>query len=162
MMHSFGIGRSRRDGERASARTGKISKWTLGLLLAGAVSAVALGGSARAEDEKETPPSTQPTAGGGGGGGDDYSGGLYAGGTGGGGGGGGGALGGGGSDPEAQALAGGTGGVGGGGGGGGGSISDSYDLAPAVSSVPVPAAVWAGMAMASGIGVWAKTRKRKA
>jgi hypothetical protein len=53
-----------------------------------------------------------------------------------------------------------TGDGGGGGGGGGGGVGASFDDAAVSSSVPLPAAVWAGMAAMGGIGVYVKTRKR--
>ncbi len=98
-------------------------------------------------------PTSQPTAGGGGGGtGNDGGSPAIIGGGGGGGGGSG--------DPEAAAALS-AGGAGGGGGGGGG-VSSSFDDAAVVSSVPLPAAVWAGMASAGGIGIYIKSRRRAA
>jgi hypothetical protein len=151
-------------GGPGTARTKTMNKWTALALLAGAVSVTAFGpGAAYAAPEKSdstTQPSSAGGGGGGTGGGDVPSIGL------GGGGGGGGA---GTADSEAAGAGGGGGGGGGGSGGGGGGpqagsgIDGAFDSsAGGASHAPLPAAVWAGMSMAGGIGVWLKTRKRAA
>jgi len=121
------------------------------MLLGSAVTAMSLSNVAKAAVDEQ--PTSQPTAGGGGGGGADGSGPAIGGGGGGAGGGGGGGSG----DSEAAAALS-SGGTGGGGGGGSG-VSGSFDSAN-VSSVPLPAAIWAGMAAMGGIGVYVKSRKR--
>jgi hypothetical protein len=139
-----------------------IGKRFPGMLLSGAavcalaLSLASVAGAAPTNADNTTPPATQPSAGGGGGAGNEGDavpaiGGLY-----GGGGGGGGGV----SDPEATAA------VNGGGGGGGGGLSDgtpaSFDEAAAIANVPLPAAIWAGLTAAGGIGLYLKTRKRVA
>jgi hypothetical protein len=137
-----------------------VVKRSPGMLLGGAVCAFALSiasvaGAAPTNADNTTPPATQPSAGGGGGAGNEGDavpaiGGLY-----GGGGGGGGGVG----DPEATAA---VNGGGGGGGGGGDGVRASFDEAAAIANVPLPAAIWAGLTAAGGIGIYLKSRRRLA
>ena len=155
MTHKIGIGRTHVGSGSARAGVGKIHTIAVAVVLGSAFTALSGAGVARAADEP--PPTTQPAAGSGGGGGGGIEP-LPQLGYGGGGGGGGGV-----GDVEAMAMSDGGGGGGGGGGSGSGTggVSASFDSAAVIPAhAPLPAAVWAGMAVAGGIGVYLKSRKR--
>jgi len=157
MTHSKRLGGSA--GKWAVVSTGNKKKhWILSAALTGLLAVSAAAPMAQADEKKaDEVPTTQPASASGGGGGGGGGGVPMLGLLGAGGGGGGGST-----DGEAAAAAGGGGG--GGGGGGSGGISDKagdFASSDSVNVVPIPAAIWMGLAAAGGIGAWHKSRKAR-